>query len=123
MPGWVDQHRDRGDPDYSLDAVLTLPAFIKLIIELILHNNMFRKVNQVPVGFPRTLDYHPSPLELWEWGIANKIGTGRVLSREKVRVGLLTRYDARSSCEGLGSLGGWLLDKSADAHAPGGFQA
>src|SRR3546814_2635696 len=74
MPGWVDQHRDRGDPDYSLDAVLTLPAFIKLIIELILHNNMFRKVNQVPVGFPRTLDYHPSPLELWEWGIANKIG-------------------------------------------------
>src|SRR3546814_2803791 len=81
MHGWVYQHRDRGDPDYRLDAVLTLPAFINLIIELILHNNMFRKVNQVPVGFHRTLDYHPRPLELWEWGIASKIGAGRVLSR------------------------------------------
>src|SRR3546814_6908625 len=63
------------------------------------------------------LPIYPSPLELWEWGIANKIGAGRVLSREKVRVGLLPRYEARSSYEGLGILGGLLHYESADARS------
>ncbi|HLL82253.1 MAG TPA: hypothetical protein VK420_06365, partial [Longimicrobium sp.] len=41
-PGWVEKARDRGEPDYRLDAVLTLEEFTQMMIDLVLLNNRTR---------------------------------------------------------------------------------
>jgi putative transposase len=121
-PGWVDKARDRGDPDYRLDAVLTLYEFTQLMIDLVLYNNRTRSLlDQVPPDFPLSQDAAPVPLDLWEWGTATGRNLGRVMDPDRVRVTLLPTFDARATRSGLEVLGGALCYESATGHKEGWF--
>lgn len=109
MPGWVDKLKDRGGPDYRLDATLDLKAFTQLIIKLILHNNRTRGItSNVPLGFPLGEWDNPVPLELWDWGLANASPSVRRFAIEDVHRNLLPTYDAIHTRYGLSVMGGRL---------------
>lgn len=122
QPGWVDKARDRGDPDYRLDATLTLHEFTALMIHLALLNNRSRGLrNQVPVNFPLPRHVDPTPLDLWEWGTEQGLNLGRVMDRQSVRVNLLPTYEALTTREGLSICGGALMYDSETAQREGWF--
>lgn len=102
QPGWVDKQRPRGGRDYRLDAALTLEQFTRLIIELILHNNRARRLRtQVPPDYPLAQDRDPTPLDVWEWGMRNRVGVGRTMDRRRIRVNLLPSEEASATPQGI----------------------
>lgn len=122
-PGWVNKHRERGGPDYRLDAVLTVHEFTRVMIELALHNNRSRRLETlIPPGFPLPKDMDPRPLDLWEWGIEHRIGRGREIARERVRVSLLRSEPARATHRGFSVRSDLLLYDSQTAREQGWFQ-
>jgi putative transposase len=122
QPGWVDKARDRGDPDYRLDATLTLHEFTALMIHLSLLNNRSRGLrNQVPLNFPLPRHLDPTPLDLWDWGTEQGLNLGRVMDRQNIRVNLLPTYEARATREGLSICGGALMYDSETARKEGWF--
>jgi hypothetical protein len=125
QPGWVDKARDRGDPDYRLDATLTLHDFTTLMIHLTLLNNRSHRSrglrDQVPINFPLPRHMDPTPLDLWEWGTEQGLNLGRVMDRRHVRVNLLPSHEARATREGLSICGGALMYDSETARKQGWF--
>ncbi len=102
QPGWVDKLVGRGDPDYRLDATLDLYHFNRLMIELILHNNRSRRLaDQIPPDYPLSEDRDPVPLDLWEWGVENRVGIGRTMDRERIRVNLLPSEEGSATPQGI----------------------
>ena len=102
QPGWVDKLAGRGDPDYRLDATLDLYHFNRLMIELVLHNNRARRLmSLVPPDYPLSDDMDPVPLDLWKWGMETRVGIGRTMDRDRVRVNLLPSEEATATPEGI----------------------
>jgi hypothetical protein len=102
QPGWVDKQRPRGGRDYRLDAALTLEHFTRLMIELVLHNNRARRIRtQVAPDYPLAQDGDPTPLDLWEWGMRNRVGAGRTMDRRRIRVNLLPSVEASATPQGI----------------------
>jgi hypothetical protein len=102
QPGWVDKQRPRGGRDYRLDAALTLEHFTRLMIELVLHNNRARRIRtQVAPDYPLAQDGDPTPLDLWEWGMRNRVGAGRTMDRGRTRVNLLPSEEATATPQGI----------------------
>jgi hypothetical protein len=123
LPGAVHRARDRGDPDYRLDATMDIYQFRRLMIELILFNNLRRRLDrsQIPDAFPLPDDLDVRPIDLWEWGIANRIGMGRTMPRAQVRMNLLPSYNAATGVEGLSILNGLLSYDSPTLRGLGYF--
>ena len=123
VPGAVHKVRDRGDPDYRLDAQLDIYQFRRLMIELILFNNLRRRLDraQIPDAFPLPEDLDVRPIDLWQWGIANRIGMGRETPRSQVRLNLLPSYQATTGNDGLSVLNGLLCYDSPTLSRLGHF--
>jgi hypothetical protein len=122
QPGWVDKARDRGDRDYRLDATLDLDYFNRMMIYLVLHNNSARRLEkQVPIGYPISRDRNPVPMDLWEWGLENRMGMLRTMDRDRVRVNLLPTMRARATPNGFEILSGALHYDSVTAREQGWF--
>jgi hypothetical protein len=121
-PGWVDKARDRGDPDYRLDALLTLEEFTQLLIDLVLLNNRTRALrDQVPQDFPVPRDAAPVPLDLWEWGTEQGRNMGRVMDAEQIRINLLPSCKVTIGRHGLGIFGKALCYDSEIGRKEGWF--
>ncbi|CAA9360124.1 MAG: Transposon Tn7 transposition protein tnsB [uncultured Gemmatimonadetes bacterium] len=119
-PGWVEKARDRGEPDYRLDAVLTLEEFTQMLIDLVLLNNRTRALrDQVPQDFPLPREGAPVPLDLWEWGTEQGRNMGRVMDAEQIRINLLPSIPVTASRFGLGIYGRALCYESAIAKKEG----
>lgn len=74
LPGSVlPDFRQRGAPDYRLDATLTLTDFTKIVIYFVLDHNR-RQMERHPQPLPDILkDSVPAiPLVLWQWGITHR---------------------------------------------------
>lgn len=109
LPGWVDKLKERGGPDYRYDAKLTLHEFMKVMIELALHNNRTRAVtSNLPIDLPLDGEGSPVPLELWDWGLDNASPSIRRFKPAEVRRNLLPTYDAITTRQGLSMFGGRL---------------
>jgi putative transposase len=109
MPGWVDKLKERGGPDYRYDAKLTLHEFMKVMIELALHNNRTRPItSNLPLDLPLDEEGSPVPLELWDWGLANASPSLRRFKPAEVRRNLLPTYEAITTRQGLSTFGGRL---------------
>jgi hypothetical protein len=91
VPGYIaSDYRQRGGRDYRLDAVLDLDQFTRIIIDCVLHYNNHHEIR----GYDKTQDMAadevtPVPIDLWEWGIANRSGRLRTYPEELVRFSLL----------------------------------
>lgn len=102
VPGAIRvEFRERGEPDYRLDARLTIEAFTKIVILSILeHNN--KELNNYPFDAHLTADHVPPiPLELWNWGIVNCSGYLQEKPKNIVRLNLMPRSEASVTRQGI----------------------
>jgi hypothetical protein len=103
LPGGVQlDYRDRGVPDYKLDATLNLCEFNQIIIHYILKHNsrVLTKHPQksediITAGIPAI------PLALWNWGIQNRSGCLAKRTPQEVAYSLLPNGTARVTERGI----------------------
>ncbi|MBO0992593.1 Mu transposase C-terminal domain-containing protein [Bacillus sp. SD088] len=102
-PGAIQKEfRERGDRDYRLDASLNLEEFIKIVIHLVLKHNQ-KIIEKYPLEKGMiTSGLTATPVNLWNWGIANKKGRLQtVMDKNVLRMNLLPKGRARISRAGL----------------------
>ncbi|KJS13223.1 MAG: hypothetical protein VR67_05470 [Peptococcaceae bacterium BRH_c8a] len=101
IPGSVRKH-ERGERDYRLDATLNLYEFTALMIELILHHNNRHRMEWYNLDeFAIKEQIQPYPIELWKWGLKNRIGRLRKESYDIVRLNLMPSGTARVTDMGI----------------------
>lgn len=94
-PGAVYKKRERGDKDYRLEACLTLPEFRELMIRCILkHNNHHRMGWYKMDEFMISDHVERYPIDLWNWGITQRVGHLRNKPTEVIKANLLPRDTA-----------------------------
>lgn len=103
LPGVVDlDGRERGDKDYRIKAKLDIYQFTQILIKCVLyHNNHYH------------LDYYKRdedmiednvqciPIELWNWGIANRGGTLRTVPEDVIKLALMPADTATVTPKGI----------------------
>lgn len=102
-PGAIQkEYRERGDRDYRLDASLNLEEFTKIIIHLVLHHNQ-KIIDKYPLEKEMITDQlTATPINLWNWGIANKKGRLQKVSNQNIlRLNLLPKGKARITRAGI----------------------
>lgn len=98
LPGAVmKDYRKRGDPDYRLEAKLTLKEITEIVFRSVLLHNI-REIEKYPLT-PKMIrdEVQPIPLDLWNWGIENKKGTLRKIDQNRFRMNILPRGKATIS--------------------------
>jgi hypothetical protein len=101
MPGAV-RKREQGEPDYRLDATLTLAEFTRILILMVIEYNLFHRIEEYPMGKDMMSDgVEPIPIELWNWGIVNRSGHLRERSPDVVKLSLLPRDTATVTLQGI----------------------
>lgn len=101
-PGAVNKRRGRGDPDYRLDAVLTLDDLRKLLIHYILDYNSNHYMKWYKKDEFMIADHVSRyPLDIWRWGVSNGFSHLQSISRERVRINLLPRRMASITARGI----------------------
>lgn len=101
LPGAV-RGRERGDPDYRLDALLTLHGFRKLMILSALdYNNNHWIEGYRPDEFMIPDHVDPVPAKLWEWGKKNRNGHLRKKPTDVIRLNLLPEVKASVTHRGI----------------------
>jgi hypothetical protein len=92
LPGYVPHIKERGEPDYILDASLTLNDFRKLWIDHILEYNELHHMKGYKKNKFMIVDYVKRyPLDIWNWGIRHRSGHLRAISQDIIRLNLLPR--------------------------------
>lgn len=102
-PGAIQkEYRERGDRDYRLDATLNLVEFTKVIIHLVLHHNQ-KIIEKYPLEKEMIVEQlTATPINLWNWGIANKKGRLQTVSNQNIlRLNLLPKGKARITRAGI----------------------
>jgi putative transposase len=102
LPGRIRQFRDRGEIDYRLEACLTLGEFIKLLIYHVLDYNAYHRMTGYPLDAEMIADHvEPYPLDLWHWGVQNRVGHLRATLPDIVRLNLLPQGTASVTRRGI----------------------
>lgn len=103
VPGYIDvDYRARGGKDYRLDAVLDLDQFTRIIIECVLYYNNYHELKRYDKDRDLAEDNIPTvPIDLWNWGIANRSGRLRQYPEELVRFSLLPVDEATVTLNGI----------------------
>lgn len=102
LPGAImKDYRKRGDPDYRLESKLTLKEITEIIIRSVLLHNI-KEIEKYPLTPEMIKDnVKPTPLDIWNWGIANKKGTIRKVDRNRFRLNIMPRGKATISRGGI----------------------
>lgn len=101
VPGAV-RKRELGEPDYRLDATLTLHEFTKTLVLMIIEYNLYHRLDKYPLD--REMmgdDVDPVPIDLWNWGIVNRTGHLRERAPDTVKLALLPRDTATVTLRGI----------------------
>ena len=103
LPGAVrERFRERGERDYRLDATLDLHQFTKIMIYTALQYNLHHRMEWYPRDdFMVSEGVEPIPIELWNWGIANRSGHLREVAPDIVRLSLMPRDQAAVTPKGI----------------------
>jgi hypothetical protein len=103
VPGYIDvDFRARGAKDYRLDAVLDLYQFTQIIIWCVLYYNNQHELKRYDKDRDLAADNLPAvPIDLWEWGIANRSGSLRQYPENLVRFSLLPADAATVMVNGI----------------------
>jgi hypothetical protein len=101
-PGYVEpDFGERGGSDYRVEARLTLREFTAILIYAILDHN-YRPVESKPIPPEMiTAGMVGSPLDFWEWGIANRSGTLTLATIDEVALSVLCEGLARVTRKGI----------------------
>ena len=101
LPGAV-RKREPGERDHRLDAILDLNQFTRIMILTAIEHNLHHRIADYPKE--RDLirdDVEPIPIELWEWGIVNRVGHLREKTPDIVRLNLMPTATARITAQGI----------------------
>ena len=103
VPGYIQcDFRERGGKDYRLDAVLDLHQFTRIVIDCVLHYNNHHEIKSYDKAPGMGADDVPAvPIELWNWGIAQKSGQLRSYPEDRVRFSLLPVGSASVTVHGI----------------------
>lgn len=103
LPGVVDlDGRERGDKDYRVKAKLDLFQFTQIIIKCILYHNNYYHLDYYKRDQDMVEDNVPCiPIELWNWGIANRGGTLRTVSGDVAKLALMPSDTATITPKGI----------------------
>lgn len=103
VPGYIDvDYRARGGKDYRLDAVLDLDQFTRIVIECVLYYNNHHEIKRYDKDRDLAADNVAAvPIDLWNWGIANRSGSLRQYPQELVRFSLLPVDEAMVTLNGI----------------------
>jgi hypothetical protein len=102
IPGAVNRNHERGDKDYRLDAVLDLHQFRHLITLCVLEHNNNHRMNWYRLDEFMIQEYvDPYPIELWNWGVKNRVGHLRTMAPEIIRLNLLPAAEASVTHRGI----------------------
>ena len=96
VDGYIEtDYRERGATDYRLDATLDLDQFTSIIIECALYFNNFHEIKNYDKDHDlAAAEFAAVPIDLWEWGIANKSGSLRNYPADKVKFSLMPTSEA-----------------------------
>jgi len=101
LPGRV-RNISRGDPDYRLDAMLTLYDFRQLLIIYVLDYNMnFYLENYRKDEFMIADHVERYPLDIWNWGVQNRGKCFNAATRDQLRLNLLPRRTVSVTGSGI----------------------
>jgi len=103
VPGHVENDfKERGGTDYRLDAVLTLREFTAVFLRSVVeyNNRPLRTKTQIPEMVASKIK--PTPVELWNFGVANRSGTLKATPLDRVRACVYPRGRASVSHLGIG---------------------
>ncbi len=103
LGGTIDKDfRQRGAEDYRLGAALTLDDLTTAFIHCILFHNNAHEISKYDKDFKMMAEDVPAiPVELWNWGIANRSGALRSQSEKVIKAYLLPRASARVTRKGV----------------------
>lgn len=88
-------YQARGGHDYRLDAVLDIDQMTAILIECVLYHNNSHELKSYDKDHDLAVANIPAvPIDLWEWGIANKSGQLRSYPAAEVKLSLLPRSTA-----------------------------
>lgn len=102
LPGTIDKKfRERGDPDYRLDAKLTLAEYTKILIEAVIHRN-----NSILEDYPLNSAMIKDtilqiPSAIYNWGISEAMGFPIEHEEDVIKAALLRRGQALVESEGI----------------------
>ncbi len=102
LPGAVVKDRERGEPDYRLDAVLTLDEFTHLLVLSVRDHNLYQRLDSYPMTEDMMADnVEPYPWDLWQWGITHRSGHLRSVPHDVLRLNLLPGAEASVTPRGI----------------------
>jgi len=102
VPGRVDDHQRRDQPDYRLDARMTLLEFRKFLIDCVIeHNTTYRVPEDHLDRAIIAAGIDPYPCNLWEWGINNRLDALHEVTRDELRLALLPKDKVSVTREGI----------------------
>ncbi len=102
IPGHVYPQRERGDPDYRLDATLDIHQFRAVMISFALEYNKYHRLADDRLDRAAlAAGIEPYPIDLWTWGIENRSGRLRTVTQDTMRRNLLPRDEATVTGQGL----------------------
>ncbi len=102
LPSAVVKDRERGEPDYRLDAVLTLEEFTRLMVLSIRDHNQYQRLDSYPLTEDMMADgVELYPLDLWQWGITHRSGYLRSVPPDILRLNLLPGAEASVTPRGI----------------------
>ncbi len=101
LPGAV-RGRQRGERDCRLDAQLDLDQFTKILIHNVIRHNNSQWIEDYPLSADMIADgIKPIPMELWKWGIVNRVGHLQEATIDRVRLALMPKDTARITTQGI----------------------
>ncbi|TCU79324.1 Mu transposase-like protein [Tissierella praeacuta] len=103
IPGVIDlDGRERGDKDYRVKAKLDLYQFTQIMIKCILYHNNHYHLDYYKRDQDMIEDNVPCiPIELWNWGIANRGGTLRTVPNDVAKLALMPSDTATVTAKGI----------------------
>jgi hypothetical protein len=102
LPGFIPDEVVRGDSDYRLNARLDVKVFRRLLLRAVLYYNQYQYIRNYPADLFMIADgVRKTPIELWNWGIANRGGILRKIDSQVLLLNLLPRSKASLTRDGI----------------------
>lgn len=102
VPGAVRaRQKERGEPDYRLQACLTIEDFTQILIRSILYHNQHSDRPDLLTREMIAADVLPFPNDIWKWGVENLTGCLPSYDIDQVRTFLLPQGKATVAHDGI----------------------
>ena len=102
-PGVVQGFRIKkhGERDYRLDATLSLRDFREIILNVVLFHNQSKVLRSYDRSEDMPENLPSIPIQLWRWGVQNRVGRLRKVNEQSLRINLLPRKKVSISEHGV----------------------